>query len=92
MDYYTLFARLADRNYVMCYTPPGYETGISHIPYRNLQHGGGENESAGSRQGKIANMADDLLTQGRMDEMIIVMNTGYAFRGRWNQPWCIEFF
>ena len=30
-------------------------------------------------QGKIANIADNLIAQGQMKEMIIVMNTGYGF-------------
>ena len=30
-------------------------------------------------QGKIANLADNLIAAGKMQEMIIVMNTGYGF-------------
>lgn len=45
-----------------------------------LQHGGGENEIGWLHQGKIANIADGLIAEGKMQEMIIVMNTGYAFR------------
>ena len=79
MDYYTS-SQTGRQKLCYVYTPPGYETGDKSYPVLYLQHGGGENEIGWLRQGKIANMADYLLTQGLMDEMIIVMNTGYAFR------------
>ena len=44
-----------------------------------LQHGGGENEAGWVWQGKLANLADNLIAAGEMEEMIVVMNTGYAF-------------
>lgn len=63
------------------YTPPGYDRfGDKKYPVLYLQHGGGENEIGWLRQGKIANIADNLIADGRMQEMIIVLNTGYAFR------------
>ena len=62
------------------YTPPGYERETQkRYPVLYLQHGGGENERGWLWQGKLANMADSLIAQGQMKEMIIVMNTGYAF-------------
>ncbi|HEX3075598.1 MAG TPA: alpha/beta hydrolase-fold protein [Lachnospiraceae bacterium] len=63
------------------YTPPEYdECKEKCYPVLYLQHGGGENEIGWIWQGKIANIADNLIRQGRMKPMIIVMNTGYAFR------------
>lgn len=67
-------------NICYVYTPPTYERNPEkRYPVLYLQHGGGENETGWIWQGKIANIADNLLAQGKMQEMIIVMNTGYAF-------------
>lgn len=63
------------------YTPPGYEEEEdTRYPVLYLQHGDGENEIGWFRQGKIANIADYLILTDCMEKMIIVMNTGYAFR------------
>lgn len=63
------------------YTPAEYDkTGNTSYPVLYLQHGGGENEIGWVWQGKIANIADNLIAQKKMKPMIIVMNTGYAFR------------
>lgn len=62
------------------YTPASYEAdGERRYPVLYLQHGGGENEMGWVWQGKIANIADNLIAQGQMQEMIIVMTTGYGF-------------
>lgn len=62
------------------YTPASYETDTQkRYPVLYLQHGGGENETGWIWQGKIASLADQLISQGKMSELIIVMNTGYAF-------------
>lgn len=79
MDYYTS-SQTGRQKLCYVYTPPGYETGDKSYPVLYLQHGGGENEIGWLRQGKIANMADELIAGGSMEEMVIVMNTGYAFR------------
>ena len=63
------------------YTPAGYESNTKKsYPVLYLQHGGGENEIGWLHQGKIANIADNLIAAGRMEEMLIVMNCGYSFR------------
>ena len=63
------------------YTPYGYEEKMDKdYPVLYLQHGGGENEIGWVRQGKIANIADHLIAEDKMKEMVIVMNTGYAFQ------------
>jgi len=63
------------------YTPPAYETDSGRrFPVLYLQHGGGENETGWLWQGKLDWIADHLLAEGRMRDMIVVMNTGYAFR------------
>ena len=65
---------------VWVYTPPKYdEEPEKRYPVLYLQHGGGENEIGWVWQGKINYIADNLLSEGKIEEMIIVMNDGYAF-------------
>ena len=67
-------------NICYVYTPPSYGRDLDkRYPVLYLQHGGGEDETGWIWQGKIANIADNLLAQGKMQEMIIVMHSGYAF-------------
>lgn len=62
------------------YTPASYEKEPERrYPVLYLQHGGGENEAGWIWQGKLANLADNLIAAGQMEEMIVVMNTGYSF-------------
>lgn len=62
------------------YTPPKYdEEPEKRYPVVYLQHGGGENEVGWLWQGKVNNIADNMIYEGLMQEMIIVMNDGYAF-------------
>ncbi len=62
------------------YTPASYEKEPDRrYPVLYLQHGGGENEAGWIWQGKLANLADNLIAAGQMEEMIVVMGTGYAF-------------
>ena len=62
------------------YTPPKYdEEPGKRYPVLYLQHGGGETEIGWVWQGKINIIADNLLSEGKMSEMIIVMNDGYVF-------------
>ncbi len=62
------------------YTPAGYDTDTEkRYPVLYLQHGGGEDETGWIWQGKLCNIADNLTASGKMEEMIIVMNAGYAF-------------
>jgi enterochelin esterase-like enzyme len=44
-----------------------------------IQHGVGENETGWIWQGKLNYIADNLIAAGKCEEMIIVMNSGYAF-------------
>lgn len=62
------------------YTPASYDREPERrYPVLYLQHGGGENETGWLWQGKLANLVDNLTAAGEMQEMIIVMNTGYSF-------------
>lgn len=62
------------------YTPPGYDTSDRSYPVLYIQHGVGENEMGWVWQGHINLIADNLIAEGKMQEMIIVMNCGYAFK------------
>lgn len=80
MNYYTS-SQTEREKLCYVYTPAGYNpVGEKRYPVLYLQHGGGENEIGWLRQGKIANIADGLIADGKMQEMIIVLNTGYSFR------------
>ncbi len=61
------------------YTPHGYEESGEHYPVIYLQHGGGENETGWIWQGKICNILDNLIAEGRAAACIVVMASGYAF-------------
>jgi len=63
------------------YTPPRYDTDLDkQYPVLYLQHGGGEDETGWIWQGKINYILDNLLAQGKCEEMLVVMNSGYAFK------------
>lgn len=62
------------------YTPPGYDAHPEKkYPVLYIQHGVGENETGWIWQGKANLIADNLIAEGRCRELLIVMNTGYAF-------------
>ena len=59
------------------YTPAGYEQNPDkRYPVLYLQHGYGENETGWVYQGHVARIADRLILEGNMAEMIIVMANG----------------
>ena len=63
------------------YTPPSYDTRLKErYPVLYLQHGGGEDESGWTRQGKANFILDNLIAAGRAKPMIVVMANGYARR------------
>ena len=61
----------------LVYTPPAYDPSRAY-PVLYLQHGYGENETGWVYQGHVGRIADRLLAEGRMKEMIIVMGNGMA--------------
>ena len=62
------------------YTPPTYDQNPDkRYPVMYIQHGGGENETGWIWQGKLNYIADNLIAEGKCEEMIIVVNSGYAF-------------
>ena len=62
------------------YTPPAYDTTPEKkYPVWYVQHGGGENETGWFWQGKLNFILDNLIAEGKCEEMIVVANAGYAF-------------
>ena len=59
----------------LVYTPPTFDPNRKY-PVLYLQHGYGENETGWVYQGHVGRIADHLLADGRMKEMIIVMGNG----------------
>ena len=59
------------------YTPPGYDKNIeTRYPVLYLQHGGGENETGWSSQGRANLIMDNLIAEGKAKPFIIVMDNG----------------
>ncbi len=59
------------------YTPPGYNKDSNkRYPVLYLQHGGGENETGWSSQGKAGLIMDNLIAEGKAKPFIIVMDNG----------------
>jgi enterochelin esterase family protein len=64
------------------YTPPGYDNDLTkRYPVLYLQHGGGENETGWSAQGKAGLIMDNLIAEGKAEPFIIVMDNG-----NWTMP------
>ncbi len=59
----------------LVYTPATFDP-MKKYPVLYLQHGYGENETGWVYQGHLARIADQLLSRGEMQEMIIVMGNG----------------
>ena len=57
------------------YTPYGYETSGKRYPVMHILHGGGENETGWFWQGKLNYIADNLIAEGKCEEMIIVASS-----------------
>ena len=60
----------------LIYLPPEYMTGTKKYPALYLQHGHGENETTWVHQGKANWILDNLLAEGKIKEMIVVMANG----------------
>ena len=58
------------------YTPPGYEKGNEPLPVLYLLHGGGDNDRAWPTVGRANFILDNLLADGKIEPMIIVMPNG----------------
>lgn len=59
------------------YTPPGYNTNTEvRYPVLYLQHGWAEDETGWSVQGKMNFIMDNLLAEGKIEPMLVVMDNG----------------
>jgi hypothetical protein len=62
--------------HIFIYTPPGYDKDTSvRYPVFYLQHGGGEDERVWIEMGRTNVILDNLLADGRVKPMIVVMET-----------------
>ena len=68
------------RRSVHVYTPPGYTTGTKKYPVLYLLHGAGDNDAHWAALGRANVIADNLLADGKMVPMVIVMTDGHAYR------------
>lgn len=65
----------------MVYTPPGYDRETqTRYPVLYLLHGGGEDETGWTKQGRANFILDNLIAANRAKPMIVVNGLGYAFR------------
>ena len=67
---------------LLMYLPPSYRKDANvnrRYPVLYLQHGLGENENAWVQHGKLNVIADNLIADGKMTEMIIVMGNGMMY-------------
>lgn len=62
------------------YTPPGYETSQAKYPILYLLHGNGQIEASWTWTGKANAIMDNLLAEGKVKPMIIVMPYGHVQR------------
>jgi enterochelin esterase-like enzyme len=61
------------------YTPPGYDKdSTKHYPVLYLLHGGGDNDSHWMHLGRANVIADNLLADGKMVPLVIVMPDGHV--------------
>lgn len=58
------------------YTPPGYEQSKKKYPVFYLLHGSGGNEESWLTFGRTAQIMDNLIAQGKIEPMIVVMTSG----------------
>jgi enterochelin esterase-like enzyme len=62
------------------YTPPGYETGSGKYPVLYLLHGNGQIEASWTWTGQANVMIDNLIADGKVRPMIVVMPYGHVPR------------
>ena len=68
------------RRRVHVYTPPGYGASTKKYPVLYLLHGAGDNDAHWAQLGRANVIADNLLADGKLTPMVIVMTDGHAYR------------
>ena len=61
---------------ITIYTPPGYENAEEQYPVLYLLHGAGGDEEAWITLGRLSQIMDNLIAQGKAKPMIVVMPNG----------------
>jgi enterochelin esterase-like enzyme len=64
---------------VVVYTPPGYEESSNRYPVLYLLHGAGSTETSWTERGKAHVILDNLIADGKLEPLVVVMPFGYAF-------------
>jgi enterochelin esterase-like enzyme len=64
---------------VYVYTPPGYAAGTATLPVLYLLHGADGEDRSWTTLGRAHTILDNLLADGRIRPMIVVMPYGYAY-------------
>src|SRR5215469_14124072 len=72
IDFYDS-ANLDSERMVYVYTPPGYETGKQKYPVLYLLHGNGQIEASWTWTGRANVIMDNLIADGKVKPMIVVM-------------------
>lgn len=65
-----------ERRRMTIYTPPGYAENDNKYPVLYLLHGAGGDENAWSELGRATQILDNLIAQGKVKPMIVVMPNG----------------
>lgn len=68
------------------YTPPGYEKMKEKLPVLYLQHGGGDNDATWTTVGRANFILDNLLAEGKIKPMVVVMPMGHPAPGFYREP------
>ncbi len=71
---------LKSQRMVYVYTPPGYESGGKKYPVLYLLHGNGQIEASWVATGRANVILDNLLADGKMRPMVVVMPFGHVRR------------
>lgn len=71
---------------VHVYTPPGYEKMDKPLPVLYLQHGGGDNDASWSTAGRANFIMDNLMAEGKIEAMLVVMPYGNPGGGFFRNP------
>ena len=75
---YTSHALGSERRLVV-YTPPGYESSAQRYPVLYLLHGAGGNERSWTERGLAHVILDNLIAEGKLEPLVVVMPYGFAF-------------
>jgi enterochelin esterase family protein len=72
---------------IFIYTPPDYDRNTSsRYPVLYLQHGGGEDERGWPVQGRVCQILDNLIAEGKARPFMVVMENGSNTGGRGGRP------